>query len=100
MSNNVMVDDAFALTREEIYAHIKTESRRGKKATEIFNVLKEVDLTCAVGFSTICRWVKDFSNGYQESYKKASSGSLVTVTESVAQLLNSDRRFTCQEICV
>lgn len=98
-----MEDDAFALTREEIYAYIKIESRRGKKATEIFNALQEVDPTCAVAFSTICRWVKDFNNGRQESYKKPSSGRPVTVTDAdnteiVAQLLNSDRRFTCEEI--
>ena len=96
ISNNIMADDAFALMREEIYAYIKIESRHGKKATEIFNALQEVDPTCAVGFSTICRWVRDFNNGCQESYKKPSSGRPVTVTnadnnEIVAQLLNSDR---------
>ena len=98
-----MADGAFTLTREEIYAYIKIESRRGKKATEIFNALQEVEPTCAVGCSTICRWVKDFNNGRQESYKKPSSSRPVTVTDAdnteiVAHLLNSDRRFTCEEI--
>ena len=87
-----MVDDAFALTREEIYAYIKIESRRGKKATEIFHSLKKVDPTCAVVVSTIFRWVKDFNNGRQESYMKPSSGRPGT------ELYNSDRQFTCEEI--
>jgi hypothetical protein len=56
-----MADNAYALTREEIYAFVKLASRHGKKATEIVNVLQEVDQTC-IRFGTICRCVKDFSN--------------------------------------
>ena len=98
-----MAEVGFELSREEIYAYIKIESRRGKKATEIFNAIQEADPTCGVGYSTICRWVKDFNKGRQETYKKPPSGRPVTATdpdnsEIVAQFLNSDRRFTCKEI--
>ena len=98
-----MAADAFALMREEIYAYIKIESKRGKKAAEIFGALQEVEPSCVVGFSTICRRVNKFNNGRQESYKKSPTGRPVTVndgenTETIAKLLNSDRRLTCEEI--
>ena len=91
-----MADNAYPMTREEIYAYIKIENRHRKKATEIFNALQEVDMTCSVGFSTICRWVKNFNNGRQDCYKKPSSNRPLTVAdadnnESFAQLLDPDR---------
>jgi hypothetical protein len=39
ISNNVMVDNAFTLTHEEIYTYLKKDSKRGMKATEIFIAL-------------------------------------------------------------
>ena len=98
-----MVSDAFVPTQKEIYAYIKIESKCAKKATDIFNAFQEVYPLSAFGFSTTCRWVRDFNNGWQESYKKPSSGRVVTGTDDdntkiVAHLLNSDRRFTYKEI--
>ena len=94
-----MADCAFTLTREEQIAYIKIESRRGKGASEILNVLEEVFPTSVLAYSTIRRWVREFYDRRSDVSKKHLCGRPVSATngenvEKVAKLLNDDRRYT------
>lgn len=73
------------------------------RLTEVLAALREVDPTCDTGFNIVSRWVQNFTNGRSEALEKYSSGRPVSVTNEentviVAQILKTDRRFTCEEI--
>lgn len=69
-----MAEIAFVLNCEKILPYTKIKSKRKKKATEILAALQEVDQTCDLGFSTVCRLVQKFTNGRSEASQKCSSG--------------------------
>ena len=97
-----MMDVTFKLQREEILAFIKIESLWGKSVSEILTALQDVDQNCPFGFSTVCRWVQKFKSGRSKLLLKHNSGPRSATdrinTEKVAQILNTDRRLTCDEI--
>ena len=71
--------------------------------SEILTALQDVDQNCPFGFSTVCRWVQKFKSGRSKLLLKHNSGRPRSATdgintEKVAQILNSDRRLTCDEI--
>ena len=90
-----MVESVFVLMCDKILLYFKIESLHGKKVTEILAALQEVDPTCDIGFSTVCRWVQKFTNGRSQASQKYSGRSIsVTIeenTEIVAQILKKDK---------
>ena len=75
----------------------------GKKMLEIFNAIREADQECSFRYSTIARWIQDFKNGRENISQRHLSGRHAIITDGfytvkVAELLNSDRQITCDDI--
>ena len=65
--------------------------------------LQDVDPNCSFGFSTFCRWVQKFKSESFELWLMHNSGRPRSATdgintEKVAQILNTDRQLTCDDI--
>ena len=98
----VMADGAFTLTHDKQITYIKIEARRGKSTTEIQKVLKKVGSEFVLPYSSITRWVRQFNNGRNTVSNKHLCRRPLSATtgENVkndANLLNDDRRYSCDE---
>lgn len=92
-----------AVTREDQLSYIKVEFLRGKSPLEIHSALQEVCSTTALPYSTICRRLSQMKSNRETSPCKTSPGKESTATDEIhiqmaRDLLNSDRRLTCDEI--
>jgi len=91
------------LTSDDQRAYIKIETLSRKTPTEIHSLLMEV---CGVGTidqNTISRWAQCFREGKMSIENDPKSGRPQTSTddqsvERVLQILEEDRRMTCEEI--
>ena len=76
---------------------------RGKSMSEILTALQDVDPNTSFGLSTACRCMQKFKSGRSELLLKQNSSRPRSATdgrntEKVAQILNTDRQLTCDEI--
>jgi len=88
------------VTNDDQRVYIKTETLRGKTPMEIHSSLMEVE---TVDRSTISRWAQRFHEGRLSTENDPKSGRPRTLTddqsvERVLQILEEDRRMTCEEI--
>ena len=88
---------------EEQRAYIKIEYLRGKSGKEIHENLCEACCGSVVSFNTVYRWIRRFSLGVFDTSNEHRSGRPVDATdqfhiEKVKELLDEDRRYTCDEI--
>lgn len=100
---DVMDATMVAVTRDEQLCYIKIEFLRGKSPLEIYSALQEVCPTTALPYSTICRRLSQMKSPREPSPCKTSPGKESSATDDVhiqmvRDLLNSDRRLTCDEI--
>ena len=91
------------VTNDDQRAYIKIEKLRGKTPTEIHSSLMEVCGVETVDRSTISGWAESFREGRLSIENDPKSGRLRTSTddqnvERVLQILEEDRRMTCEEI--
>ena len=91
------------VTNDDQRAYIKTETLRGKTPTEIHSSLMEVCGVETVNRDTISRWNQHFREGRLSTENDPKSGRPRTSTddqsvERVLQILEEDRRMTCEEI--
>jgi transposase len=91
------------VTNDAQRAYIKIEILRGKTRMEIHSSLMEVCGVKAVDRSTISRWAQHFREGRLSIENDPKSGRRRTSTddqnvERVVQILEEDRRMTCEEI--
>lgn len=90
-------------TAVEQRAYIKIEYYRGTKGVEILNTLQSVCGKDALPKTTVYRWIDQFKEGRNEVEIKHSPGRPVDATasenvEKIKELLNTDRRLTCEEV--
>jgi len=90
-------------TNDDQRAYIKIETFRGKTSTEIHSSLMEICGVETVDRSTISRWAQCFSEGRLSIENDPKSGRPRTSTddktvERVLQILDKDRRMTCEHI--
>ena len=90
------------VTNDDQRAYIKIETLRGKTPTEIHSSLMEVCGVQTVQRSTISRLAERFRAGRLSIENDPKSGRLRTSTddqsvERVLQILEEDRRMTCEE---
>ena len=91
------------VSNDDQRAYIKIETLRGKTPTEIHSSLMEVCGVETVDRSTISRWAQRFHEGRLSIENDPKSGRPRTLTddqsvERVLQILEEDRRMTCEEI--
>jgi transposase len=91
------------VTNDDQCEYIKIETLRGKTPTEIHSSLMAVCGVETVERSTISRWAQRFREGKLSIENDPKSGRLRTSTddqnvERVLQILEEDRRMTCEEI--
>jgi len=91
------------VTNDDHRAYIKIETLRGKTSTEIHSSLMELCGVETVDRSTISRWAQRFREGRLSIENDPKSGRPRTSTdeqsvERVLQILEEDRRVTCEEI--
>jgi len=89
------------VTNDDQRAYIKIETLRGKTPTEIHSSLMEVCSVEAVDRSTISRWAQRFQEGRLSIENDPKSGQSRTSiddrsVERVLQILQEDRRMTCE----
>lgn len=92
-----------SFTAEEQRAYIKIEFYKGSTGTEIFNTLQTVCGNQALPRTTVFRWFAAFKEGRNEVEKKTSPGRPTEATNcenitKVRQILETDRRLTCDEV--
>ena len=90
-------------TNDDQRVYIKIETLRGKVPTEIHSSLMEVCGVETVDRSTISCWAQRFREGRLSIENDPKSGRPRTSTddqsvEHVLQILEEDRRMTCEEI--
>jgi len=91
------------VTNDDQRPYIKIETLRGKTPTEIHSSQMEVCGVETVDRSTISRWAQSFREGRLSIENDPKSGRPRTSTddqsvERVLQILEGDRRMTCEEI--
>jgi len=91
------------VTNDDQRAYLKIETLRGKTSTEVHSSLMEVCGVETVDRSTISRWAERFREGRFSIENDPKSGRPRTSTddqivERVLQILQEDRRMTCEEI--
>ena len=91
------------VTKDDQRAYIKIETLCGKTTTEIYSSLMEVCGVETVDRSTISRWALRFREGRLSIENDPKSRRPRTSTddqsvERVLQILEEDRRMTCEEI--
>ena len=88
-------------TKLEQRSWLKIEAGRGKTARECYRGLVEVCGTTALPYRTVARWVQTFRTGRQNVTEKPRPGrpsATDAQVSSVATLLETDRRWTFQEL--
>ena len=88
-------------TKPEQRSWLKSEAGRGKTAKECYRGLVEVCGTAALPYMTVARWVQAFRARRQNATDQPGPGqSSATEAQvsSVATLLETDRRWTIQEL--
>jgi len=91
------------VTNDDQRAYIKIETLREKTPTEIHSSLMEVYGVETVDRSTISRWAQRFREGMLSIENDPKSGRPRTSTddqsvERVPQILEEDRRMSCEKI--
>lgn len=94
-----------AVTVEEQRAYIKIEFLRGKSGQEILGCLQEACGANAVSSKTVYRWIARFRSGNFDISDEQGRGRIPSSTDDyhvqkVKELLDSDRRYTCEEIAL
>lgn len=92
-----------SFTAEEQRAYIKIEFFKGTSGSDIFKTLQEVCQDQALSRAAVFRWVASFKEGRTDVKNKHSPGRPVEATnddnvEKIRDLLDKDRRITCEEI--
>ena len=90
-------------SKEDQRSYMKIESTRGKSATEVHTALEEACGQEALSYPTVAEWMKRFKAGRVSVTDDPREGRPVFVTtdenvEKVKDLLDEDKRFTCEEI--
>lgn len=91
------------VSQAEQRAYIKIEFLRGKTGKEIYENLSEACGGSTVSFKTVYRWIQRFSKGNFDLSDDPRSGRPKEATdnfhvERVKELLDEDRRYTCEEL--
>lgn len=99
----IFVSSMKSADKPEIRAYIKTRGSLNIPASKIFSELCEVYGKSAVSFSTVCRWLNTFKNGYQGLKDSCRSGRPKTaITKgniaAVKNLIDEDGRYTLKYI--
>jgi histone-lysine N-methyltransferase SETMAR len=92
-----------AVSVDEQRAYIKIEYLRGKTGKEIADNLQEACGDSAVSFKTVYRWIARFKSGNLDILDEPHTGRIPSSTgtfyvEKVKELIDTDRRYTCEEI--
>lgn len=79
------------------------EHLRGKSAKEIHHALQEVCGGTALAYNSVYRWIASFASGRVSIKDEHRSGAPVSATDAyhvqkVKEIIDSDRRMTCEDI--
>ena len=86
------------VTIEEQCAFVKIMTLRHKKLSEIHQELVEACGKAAMALRTVQKWVKCIEDGESSIQDAAHSGRPSSIWSSCVPLMETDRRWTCDEL--